>query len=146
MLYLIISFSTNSSLVGPCSLASLSHAQPPCSRHARSLIFPGLRRRSYAKQAKLRHYPLANQRFLRSVTYPMVLYPIFECFLKCQSPASELRALVLRSLIRNRTEMLVTHSRNRVLVCSGIRDSTDRAKIKQNKQTNKKRGQGQRGH
>ena len=65
MLYLIISFSTNSSLVGPCSLASLSHAQPPC--FDRSSIFPGLRRRSYAKQAKLRHYPLANQRFLRSV-------------------------------------------------------------------------------
>ena len=33
----------------------------------RSSIFSGLRRRSYAKQAKLRHYPLANQRFLRSV-------------------------------------------------------------------------------
>ena len=25
--------------------------------------------RSYAKQAKLRHYPLANQRFLRSVRF-----------------------------------------------------------------------------
>ena len=33
----------------------------------RSSIFSGLRRRSYAEQAKLRHYPLANQRFLRSV-------------------------------------------------------------------------------
>ena len=32
----------------------------------------GLRMRSYAKQAKLRHYPLANQRFLRSVT-PVVV-------------------------------------------------------------------------
>ena len=32
-----------------------------------SSIFSGLRRRSYAEQAKLRHYPLANQRFLRSV-------------------------------------------------------------------------------
>ena len=62
---MIISFSTNSNLVGPCSLASLSHARPPC--FDRSSIFPGLRRRSYAKQAKLRHYPLANQRFLRSV-------------------------------------------------------------------------------
>ena len=29
--------------------------------------FLELRRRSYAKQAILRHYPLANQRFLRSV-------------------------------------------------------------------------------
>ena len=58
-------FSTNSSLVGPCILSSLSHTQPPC--FDRSSIFSGLRRRSYAKQAKLRHYPLANQRFLRSV-------------------------------------------------------------------------------
>ena len=30
LLNLILSFSTNSSLVGPCSLASFSHAQPPC--------------------------------------------------------------------------------------------------------------------
>ena len=72
LLNLIVSFSTNSSLVGPCSLASLFHALPPCwssyrSSFNRSSIFSGLRRRSYAKQAKLRHYPLANQRFLRSV-------------------------------------------------------------------------------
>ena len=33
--------------------------------------------------------------------------------------------------------MLATHSRNRLLVCSGIIGRTDRAKIKQNKQTNK---------
>ena len=49
-------------------------------------------------------------------------------------------------LIRNRTETLATRSRNRVLVCSGIIGRPDRAKIKQNKQTNKKRWQGQRGH
>ena len=72
LLNLIVSFSTNSSLVGPCSLASLFHTLPPCwssyrSSFNRSSIFSGLRRRSYAKQAKLRHYPLANQRFLRSV-------------------------------------------------------------------------------
>ena len=54
-----------------------------------------------------------------------------------QSPPSELRAFVPRSLIRNRTETLATHSRNRVLVCSGIIGRTDRVKIKQNKQTNK---------
>ena len=70
LLNLIISFSTNSSLVGPCSLASLFHAQPPCfdrssyrSSFNRSSIFSGLSRRGYAKQAKLRHYPLANPRF-----------------------------------------------------------------------------------
>ena len=34
--------------------------------------------------------------------------------------------------------MLATHSRNRLLVCSRIIGRTDRAKIKQNKQTNKK--------
>ena len=78
LLNLIVSFSTNSSLVGPCSLASLFHALPPCwssyrSSFNRSSIFSGLRRRSYAKQAKLRHYPLANQRFLRSV----LLLPFF---------------------------------------------------------------------
>ena len=63
-----------------------------------------------------------------------------------QSPPSELRALFPRSLIRNRTETLATHSRNRLLVCSGITRRTDTAKIKQNKQTNKQRRQGQRGH
>ena len=46
-------------------------------------------------------------------------------------------ALVPRSLIRIRTETLATHSSNSVLVCSGIIGRTDRAKIKQNKQTNK---------
>ena len=63
---MIISFSKNSSLVGPCSFASLCPAHPPC--FDRSSNFWGLRRRCYARQAKLRHYPLANQRFLRSVT------------------------------------------------------------------------------
>ena len=35
--------------------------------------------------------------------------------------------------------MLATHSRNRLLVCSRIIGRTDRAKIKQNKQTNKQK-------
>ena len=65
-----------------------------------------------------------------------LLFPVQESN-PLQSPPSELRALVPRSLLRNRTETLSTHSRNRLLVCSGITDRTDRAKIKQNKQTNK---------
>ena len=69
---------------------------------------------------------------------PLLVFPVQESN-PLQSPPSELRALVPRSLLRNRTEMLATHSRNRVLVCSGIIGRTDRAKIKQNKQTNKQK-------
>ena len=65
-----------------------------------------------------------------------LLFPVQESN-PLQSPPSQLRALVPRSLLRNRTETLSTHSRNRLLVCSGITDRTDRAKIKQNKQTKK---------
>ena len=70
---------------------------------------------------------------------PLLVFPVWESN-TLQCPPSELRALVPGSLIRNRTEMLATHSRNRLLVCSGIIGRTDRAKIKQNKkQTNKQK-------
>ena len=62
---------------------------------------------------------------------------MYVCMYTLQSPPSELRALVPCSLLRNRTERLATRSRNRLLVCSGIIGKTNRAKIKQNKQTNK---------
>ena len=55
-----------------------------------------------------------------------------------QSPPSELRALVPRSLLRNRAETLATHSRNRLLVCSGIIGKLIELKLnKTNKQTKK---------
>ena len=68
---------------------------------------------------------------------PLLVFPVQESN-TLQSPPSELRALVPRSLIRNRTETLATPSRNRVLVCSGITGRTDRAKIKQNNKRTKK--------